>query len=316
ETGTSTDLISKIRDGLHKSIFSSIRALESIAVGSKHTVVVFDQETEKREIERKETIKKIESLLLRDGFDCAYQPIIDLKTGTTSSFEVLARWPFSELQAVSPDVFIPLIEELGMIDQFSDQILDKALNAASQWPEKTGLSVNVSRLQLADNKMVPRIIQKLKRAGISPSRLTVEITESTELGDIEFSRASIQHMRREGICVAVDDFGAGFANLNFLHDIEFDVIKIDRKIISEITTNPKDQAILRGIVAMTSALNTELTAEGVETKEIATMLRKIGVNKAQGYLFARPMREIDALEWINTGARAPKEKPVKLLVAA
>ncbi|NJR13767.1 MAG: EAL domain-containing protein [Phyllobacteriaceae bacterium] len=227
--------------------------------------------------------------------------------------ELLARWPHGHGDPVSPDIFVPLIEEAGRIDEFTEHMFDRALHAMQQWPQDIGVSVNFARSQLRQATFAAHIIHKLQQAGVGPQRLTVEITETDELADVALSQGSIQQLRSAGIKIAIDDFGAGYANLNLLHDIDFDAVKIDRKIIVDITTNPKDQAIVQAMVAMTGAIKVGLIAEGVEDKKTAALLRKLGVGRAQGYLFAKPMRQNEALEWISRGAASRSDDNPKVI---
>ena len=280
-------------------------ALESVSISNgKPTLVFYDRTEEARTIEKRKLLERTISAFENDEFYCVYQPILDLRTGAIVSFEALSRWTPASGPAISPEVFIPLITEAGLMGRFTDRVLEKALTAASQWPRNIGVSVNLAREQLMDLGLSARIFRRLKAHEISARRLDIEITETQDMMDVDASNMAIESLRSLGMQVSIDDFGAGYSNLNLLHDIEFDCIKIDRKVITDILTNPKDRAIVSAVLQMTSAMGRSLTAEGVEDTKTADLLRKLGVQKAQGFLYAKPMAATATLEFIKSSKMA------------
>ncbi|MGL5139248.1 MAG: EAL domain-containing protein [Beijerinckiaceae bacterium] len=277
----------------------ALRALEEQPVTNLSAVTVFDVKLDQELVKRRETFKQLRLAIENDETDCVFQPIIDLASGATVAFEALARWTPKGGEPVPPDVFIPMLEKAGLIDGFTDAVLDKALRCARALPEDIGMAVNVSRLQLMDPQLYMRIFQRIQRYGITARRLELEVTETQDLGEVATSRQSIVALRALGVRVAIDDFGAGFSNLHVLTEIDFDRIKIDRKFIKDIRKSPKNRAIVEATIAMTLSLRRSLTAEGIEDEATADLLKQIGCERGQGYFFGKPMSADDAVAFVK-----------------
>jgi EAL domain-containing protein (putative c-di-GMP-specific phosphodiesterase class I) len=258
---------------------------------------------------RRAMVQRVVAMVADNRFDCVFQPIIELRTGETVAFEALSRWPADDVNPLTPDVFVPVIEDAGLVDAFTDGVLDRALGALKDWPAGVSVSVNVSRSQLQGRHLVGRIQNALQAHGVPGSRLQIEITETSELVGVVACEWTISALRDMGVTVAVDDFGAGYANLNLLHDIDFDCIKVDRKIISDLLVNAKDKAIVEAMVTMTRSMGRSLTAEGVENQQTASALTELGVDRAQGWHFSRPLARQAAASFARANGR-------KVMVAA
>lgn len=231
--------------------------------------------------------------LEREELDVHYQPVVDLATGRICGVEALARWRSPRQGWVSPGEFIPLAEETGLIEPLGAWILDRALadfgevvgSACCRAATDLGLFVNLSPVQLEDPGLSDRIADALERHGLDPGRVSFEVTETAVTRSVERVRA----LRGLGVRVAIDDFGTGYSSLGNLRHFQVDTLKIDMEFVRGIGVNPEDEAIVRTIVNLGKTLRTDVVAEGVEEESQLGILRSLGCDRAQGYLFSRPL---------------------------
>ncbi|MDC8830306.1 putative bifunctional diguanylate cyclase/phosphodiesterase [Alteromonas gilva] len=224
-----------------------------------------------------------------------YQPIIDLRTNDLWAVEALARWQF-EGEWVRPDEFIPLAEQSGAINAIGTWIMHRACIDAAQWEDKNiGVSINVSVLQLLNENFISQVDRALNSSGLSPERLHLEVTESIFADDTAVLTARINALKSRQIKVAIDDFGTGFSSLKLLQSLDFDLIKIDRSFVTKLTDC--NDTIVKATLLMAKEFGCKTVAEGVETQEQASLLKTMGVDYLQGYLFARPLKKKDFDEW-------------------
>lgn len=221
--------------------------------------------------------------------DVVYQPIFHARTKEIVSFEALARWDHPQLGAIVPLEFISIAEQTGMITALSHQILSAAIKEAASWSHPTGLSVNLSAVDLCQPSSPLAIMSLCRRYGLDPRRLEVEVTETSVLSDFDAAREQIDVLRKFGIRVALDDFGSGFASIAYLKEITFDRVKIDGELISGILTSPKSRRLVQGILQLCSAIDVPTTAEKVETSEQMAILVGLGCDRLQGYLLSPPL---------------------------
>ncbi|MDH4411841.1 MAG: bifunctional diguanylate cyclase/phosphodiesterase [Rhizobium sp.] len=228
--------------------------------------------------------------------DVVYQPVVDAKTFTLVSVEALARWNRKGHGPVSPDVFIPIAESSGLIDQLGLCVLSQALRQLSHWPELK-LSVNVSPGQFRDPGFVDHVAATFDEARIAPGRIVLEMTETYFIQSPERARIAMERLRGLGLRIALDDFGAGFSSVGYLRQFGFDRMKIDRSLVQSLDRGHRSVEMLQATVALARSLGIPVTAEGVETEQQAVILRIAGCDQLQGYLFGRPQspEEIDAL---------------------
>ncbi len=227
-----------------------------------------------------------------------FQPIVELATGRITGFELLARWRDCELGLIAPTVFIPLAEQLGLMEKLSFDLLEKAVNAAAQWPSDLFLSFNLSAEQVLRPNTGPDIVVVLEELGFSASRFEVEVTETAITKNFDAARATIEALRAAGVGVALDDFGAGHSSLAQVRDLEFDKIKIDKSFVDRICLDPKIASLTRSIVDMARRLDLPCVAEGIERPEQLDELRHAGCVGGQGWLFAGAMPEAAAARYI------------------
>ena len=256
---------------------------------------VFDQDMH----EAVKEILKLETDLRRavekEEFYINYQPIYSLQTEKIEGFEALARWNHPAFGDIQPSKFIPLAEEIGLIDTLGEHILKKAclqmqsLNETMPDSAKLILSVNLSCKQFGNPNLVTKIKRILEDTCFPGSRLKLEITESVFFEHQEKAVEMLHQLRDVGIEINIDDFGTGYSNLNYLMKLPISTLKIDRSFISPIQSNGSNSEIVRTIVMLARNLGMKVIAEGVETKEQLEELKKLNCEGAQGYLFAAPM---------------------------
>ncbi|MFM2301251.1 MAG: hypothetical protein RLZZ84_987 [Pseudomonadota bacterium] len=217
-----------------------------------------------------------------------YEKQIDLASGQLVGFEMLARWNSPTLGLVSPDIFIPIAEEINLIAQLSENVIRQALADARTWDPRLTLSVNVSPIQMRDPWFAQHILKLLIEANFPPNRLDIEVTENCLHDNVAMVRSMITSLKNQGIRITLDDFGTGYSSLSQLHSLPFDRIKIDRSFITQLPGNPDCATIVRSITSMGEGLGLPITAEGVETKEVLHELLQFGTFNAQGYYFGHP----------------------------
>ena len=227
--------------------------------------------------------------LTRGEFVPFYEQQIDLETGDIVGFEMLARWQSPSLGLVSPDIFIPIAEEIGVIAEMSEQLIAQALRDASSWDSSLTLSVNISAIQLRDPWFAQRILKLLVEANFPAHRLDIEITESCLHENIGVVRSLITSLKNQGVAISLDDFGTGYSSLAQLSSLPFDRIKIDRSFVAAINASKDASTIVRSITALGEGMNLPITAEGIESREVLDRLRTMGKFKGQGYLYGRPV---------------------------
>jgi diguanylate cyclase (GGDEF)-like protein len=241
----------------------------------------------------------------REQLSLAFQPLIELRTGTVSGFEALARWHHPDQGAISPAEFISVAEESGLIVPLGRWALDAAAGMLAQWDREAGrplplrLCVNVSPVQLARDVVVTVVADALGRHGIGGDRLTLELTESSIVADPERANIVLRELHEFGCRVAMDDFGTGYSSLACLQKLPIDILKIDRSFVTDMHENSDSVAIIRAILSLARTLNMSTTAEGIETAEAVRTLARLGCTTGQGYHFAKPLSARHALDYFR-----------------
>lgn len=226
---------------------------------------------------------------LRNGeFVPFYEQQIDLETNEIIGFEMLARWQSPDLGLVSPDIFIPIIEEMGLIEDLSKQLMTRAFEDAKAWHPRLTLAINVSPLQLRDPWFAQKILKQLVEHAFPPSRLEIEITESALHENPGMVRNTLTGLRNQGVVVTLDDFGMGYSSLSQLRKLPFDRLKIDRTFIRDLKHDGTNTKLVGAIISLGAGLELPLVAEGIEDDAILRTLRQMGQLKGQGYLYGRP----------------------------
>ena len=221
-----------------------------------------------------------------------YQPEFDLSTGRLIRFEALARWLHPTLGRIPPDKFIPIAEESGQIILLGAYIMEKACAEAFNWQAQASMpvqvAVNVSSLQFARSTFVEEVKQILRRTGLAPSLLQIELTESVMLRGPQVVAERMQELRSLGVGLAIDDFGTGYSCLSYLPRLPFNALKIDRSFVNELATKPEVRAMIHSLVTLSHNLKMQVIVEGVETNQQLELIKELGGNEVQGYLLGRP----------------------------
>lgn len=236
--------------------------------------------------------------LERGEFQVYYQPQFDTDTGLITRMEALLRWAHPERGLISPETFIPLAEENGLIVPLGKWVLQTACAQNKAWIDAglafVPVAVNLSARQFQQPDLVEMVAQVLQETGLQPQYLELEITETTAMGDVEFTCATIDQLQRMGISISMDDFGIGYASLSYLKKFPFHTLKIDRAFVRDMTASPTDAAIVKAIIALGTALDLSVVAEGIETEAQRDLLRSLQCREMQGYLFSPPLTAAEA----------------------
>jgi diguanylate cyclase (GGDEF)-like protein len=254
-------------------------------------------------LEEKNTLRNMYEEILRhalamNGFINHYQPQVSAETGTIVGFEVLVRIYDEHKGIVAPNHFIPLAEELGLIGQIDEQVFEKSCEQHKKWREmglnNVRLSINLSALQLRDDAILANYIRILARYEIAPNDIQIEITENALIENADVALKILQGFKDHGVSIALDDFGTGYSSLNCINLYPIDTIKIDRSFVKDVVDNPKNKAIIQGVLLIARKLNLKIIAEGVETKEQYELMKQLGCDEIQGYFFYKPCSARDA----------------------
>ncbi|HEX2239866.1 MAG TPA: EAL domain-containing protein [Actinomycetota bacterium] len=245
-------------------------------------------------VERREIESALRRALDRDEFRILYQPQVDLRDGKVVGVEALLRWERPEQGLVAPLKFITLAEETGLIVPIGAWVLQKACLDARRWidsqanGEQISVTVNLSARQLAQRNLAELVSEAITDAGIDPTRLCLEITESTLMEEVEFTLGVLRDLKALGLRLSVDDFGTGYSSLSYLRRFPLDVLKVDQSFVSGLGRNKDSSAIVEAIVHLALALGMKPIAEGVETQKQVDELRAMGCGFAQGHYFSTP----------------------------
>lgn len=212
--------------------------------------------------------------------------------------EALVRWNHPQLGIVSPGVFIPLVEETGLINELGDWIIKQAITQLTIWSfeenkKEWRISVNVSPLQFNEDLFVDNLNNMLKQSKITPDKLRLELTEGILISDVDKVYKKLIELKNLGFSISVDDFGTGYSSLSYLKNLPLDELKIDQSFVANLSDNDADKTIVQTIISIGEAFGFEVIAEGVETKEQLDILKNLGCKYFQGYLFAKPQDTLD-----------------------
>jgi diguanylate cyclase (GGDEF)-like protein/PAS domain S-box-containing protein len=240
-----------------------------------------------------------------------YQPIIDLRTQAISGFEALLRWKHPGNEYISPASFIPTAEDIGLIIPLGLWVFENASYQAKAWNDKFPnapalvISINCSILQLQQPNFIQNIETLVKKTGVSPNTIKVEVTESTLMQKPELVCPILTQLREMGIRIGIDDFGTGYSSLAYLHRLPLDELKVDRSFVSTMTDSAESLEIVRTIITLGRSLRLDVIAEGVETEIQQKILFELGCTHAQGYLYSRPLSEEKVEQVIQQWVNAP-----------
>lgn len=232
-------------------------------------------------------------------FEIYYQPIIDIQRpgNPCTGAEALVRWNNRELGFIAPSEFIPLAEYLGLITPIGNHVLKEACVHCRQWNDKGHpnykVNVNLSVVQLLQANVIDNVAGTLKETGINPRNLTLEVTESLAINDMDSMKEILGQIKKLGVRIALDDFGTGYSSLNHIREIPLDVIKVDQSFVKDIAQDAYSQSFIRMVAELADAIDVSICVEGIETKEQYKVLEGMKVRLVQGYYFDKPMKKAE-----------------------
>ena len=283
------------KDGKEASVLLT-RALSALPPGerSRSGKLHFYQAQSTEEARRRFAMEQdLRRAIRHDQFRLHYQPVVDLAEGRVVGAEALLRWRHPEMGLVPPASFVPLLEQSSIMDEVGLWVLNSACREAHAWNEHglddLKMAVNLSARQFHDPALTAMILRTLDRHGLQPGALELELTETAAMEDADRTSELFGQLRKLGVSVAIDDFGAGYSSLSYLKNLPFTKLKIDREFVTDVDKRPDSQAICKALVELGRGLGIKVLAEGVETREEVEALRNLGCTMFQGFYFARPM---------------------------
>jgi diguanylate cyclase (GGDEF)-like protein len=268
-------------------------AMYSVKKSGRNSVEFFSEENTTFFPERLQMERALRQAVARRQFELHYQPRVDVATGAVIGMEALLRWRHPEKGFVMPDDFIPLAEETGLILPIGDWVLEEACRQNKAWQNKglrpLRVSVNISALQFQQKSLLDCVAEALRKSGLDPAWLEVEITESVVMQKASEAIVTLQELARMGVHISIDDFGTGYSSLSYLKRFPLHTLKIDRSFIRDLSSNQDDATIVVAIVAMAHNLRLKVVAEGVETGDQLRLLLALGTDEYQGDHHSRPV---------------------------
>ncbi|WP_232842986.1 putative bifunctional diguanylate cyclase/phosphodiesterase [Allopontixanthobacter confluentis] len=260
--------------------------------------------------ERSELERDLRDAIAKGSLQLYYQPVVQTSTERITGFEALLRWNHPTKGWLSPSKFVPIAEDTGLINAIGEWAIRTACHDLAGWPEDVCCAVNVSPLQFSNPQLPNVVTNAIAQAGIVARRLELEITESVFLNDDQGTDAMFAALKRVGVRLALDDFGTGYSSLGYLKKAPFDKIKIDQSFVRGATQpGSRNGAIIASITSLAQALGMDTTAEGVETMDELDLVRMHGCSHVQGYIYERPLSNVDATNRLKTGLAAVASGP-------
>jgi diguanylate cyclase (GGDEF)-like protein len=286
-------------------------AMQQIKAKGVDGYYLFRSDLHDAAIRRLELENDLNHALKRQEFELFYQPIITLADGQLHGFEALIRWRHPRRGLVSPDEFIPCMEDTGLIVPVGLWVLNQAARQLAHWQQTFGpitMSVNLAARQMTHPTLLDDIDALLGEVTLLPGTLKLEVTESSLLETGDRTLEKIQALQARGLHISIDDFGTGYSSLSYLKRLPVNILKIDRCFVKDIGPNGENSEIAQAIISMGDALGMAIVAEGCETPEQVAFLRQLGCQYAQGYWFAKPMGVEEATHWLtHTDFKMPQE---------
>jgi len=267
---------------------------------SHFTISMDEKARERREIE-----SELREAIKNNELEVFYQPIVNSRTGRVTACEALLRWHRADGTFTPPSIFIPIAEETGQIVEIGNWVLNRACQDAATWPDDIRVAVNFSAVQFHHGKVVETVKDALKRSGLAPNRLEVEVTETTVIQDADATMVTFEELNKLGTRLALDDFGSGYSSLSYLNRFPFHKIKIDRSFVRELD-DPKSAAVVSAVRHLSEILGLSLVVEGVETLDQLIILSAGGACDIQGFLFSEPKPYAELMTVLANGPLQPR----------
>jgi diguanylate cyclase (GGDEF)-like protein len=250
----------------------------------------FEQEMDARYVDRQKLKEDLRQAIETGTLHAVYQPMFVPDGTRIDCCEALSRWVHPEKGSIPPNVFVQIAEEMGIVAGITRYMLNQACKDCASWPDPISVSVNLSAQDLRNNDIVTIVTEALAAAGLEPSRLHLEVTESCLVDEFAMVRSILSDLRSRGITIAIDDFGTGFSSLSYLDSLPIDTVKIDRSFVQDIVEDTRRFKLLRGIVNLSRELGLDIVVEGVETREQLALINKHScADLIQGYVFSTPV---------------------------
>ncbi|MFN5042211.1 MAG: putative bifunctional diguanylate cyclase/phosphodiesterase, partial [Bradyrhizobium sp.] len=283
-------------------------ALYGAKSDGRRTYRFFEAGMDARAKARRSLELELRQAIVDGSFELHYQPLLHLEDGRVSCCEALLRWRHPERGTISPADFVPVAEDTGLINDLGHWVLNTACREAVNWPDHIHVAVNVSPIQFKSQTLALNVAAALAASGLAPARLELEITEAVLIRDDDAALDILHQLRELGVRIALDDFGTGYSSLSYLQRFPFDKIKIDRAFIKDLAGTGASSTIVQAVVNIAAASDMTTTAEGVETEQQRNMLRILGCTEMQGYLFSRPVPDVEIRRLLS----AHREKAVSV----
>ncbi|MEM8640475.1 MAG: EAL domain-containing protein [Cyanobacteria bacterium P01_G01_bin.54] len=272
---------------------------------------IFDQQMRQEVLDHLYLENELRKAIDYQEFTLYYQPIIDLQSGTLCGFEALIRWHHPDHGLVSPDQFIPIAEDTGLILPIGEWVLKAACEQMTAWyqqfptAQQLTLNINLSAQQFSQPKLVNQLQHCLAKTPVPPHRFKLEITESAVMEDAKRAQWILKQLKDQGLQLCIDDFGTGYSSLSYLHRFPVDTLKIDRSFIHRLESHYEDAQIVQAIIALAHNLKMNVVAEGIERPEQVQYLQPLGCEQGQGFLFSRPLTPAAATQLIEQQPQTP-----------
>jgi diguanylate cyclase (GGDEF)-like protein len=277
---------------------SADAALYRSKATGRNRICYFQRGMEEKLRERRRIELDMQKAMETQAFHLAYQPIFGVGSEELQGFEALLRWPEGWAKH-SPEEFIPIAEDCGLMPELGAWVLKKACAAAAQWKHPLQISVNLSPVQFRQGNILTVVREALAESSLKPERLELEITESLWIENTDAVLRQLEELQRLGVMIALDDFGTGYSSLKYLWKFPFNRVKIDRSFVEGSEHDPKAAAIIDTITALGRALHLSISAEGVETDAQARKVRESGCDAVQGFLYSRPLTADQAWQMVE-----------------
>jgi predicted signal transduction protein with EAL and GGDEF domain len=287
-------------DGPERLVQRADMAMHQAKAAGRNTHVFFDSSLDSALRERLVLEADLRKALDAGEIIPFYQPLVDFATNRVVGFEVLARWQHPKMGLLAPSQFVPIAEDAGMIGKLFGVILYRACRDAVLWQPSLLIAVNISPSQFNDPTLVPTIFDTLRRTGLEPKRLEIEITESSFVQNFDVARRIVGELKKKGVRLSLDDFGTGYSSLRHLHELSLDKIKIDRSFVENRSRGPEIETVISAMIGLGHNLGMLVTAEGIEYENDALWFHLRGCDQGQGYFYSRPMAADKIPDFLRT----------------
>jgi predicted signal transduction protein with EAL and GGDEF domain len=277
-------------------------ALYRVKADTRGDYKFFEAYMDKEAQEKRVIELDLRHAIARKELEVHFQPQIKIATGKFTGAEALVRWRHPTRGFVSPEIFIRVAEETGMIVEIGEWVLRESCLAAKAWPNDMRVAVNLSAVQFHAGNLVQTVRKVLNETGFPAQRLELEITESLLMSDKDRNGAIMRELNEMGIRISLDDFGKGFSSLSYLKDYTFDKIKVDKDFVDQIGINPKAEAIIRAVACLGLDMQMSITVEGVESAEQVKVVTDLGCTDIQGWYYSKALPQQALLDFLTKDA--------------